>query len=225
MPNAPQYQIVILDEADNMTIEAQSALRRIIEDHTETTRFCLICNYITRIIDPIVSRCAKFRFGPLTVDSQIKRLQYISARENVNVNEAVLRQIIDVSEGDLRRSINLLQSMSQIDSSFLNEDLVNDICGVIPKEFIKETIDKARSTDTADIRELSDEIEAQGFDSMQLISQVQEYVLESEFDDREKNEIGQAILLSYNNLLKKGTPKVELMNLLGTIRKTFMMQE
>jgi len=105
----PQIQFVILDEADSMTHDAQAALRRIIESHATTTRFCIICNYISKIIDPLASRCVKFRFSPISEEAQKERLLKICTNEGVKLQSPeVLDKLIKVTEGDLRRSINTL---------------------------------------------------------------------------------------------------------------------
>ena len=92
-----------------MTIDAQAALRRIIEQYSTNTRFCIICNYISKIIDPLASRCVKFRFSPIARDAQIERLKMICERENVKVaSDDVFSALVDISAGDLRRSINTL---------------------------------------------------------------------------------------------------------------------
>ena len=94
-----------------MTIDAQSALRRIIEAHAKTTRFCIICNYISKIIDPLASRCVKFRFSPIGQEAQKERLLKICETESVRVDsEEVIDRLIEITEGDLRRSINTLQT-------------------------------------------------------------------------------------------------------------------
>lgn len=109
----PPYKIIILDEADSMTADAQSALRRTMETYSGVTRFCLICNYVTRIIDPLASRCSKFRFKALDASNAIDRLRFISEQENVKCDDGVLERILDISAGDLRRGITLLQSASK----------------------------------------------------------------------------------------------------------------
>jgi len=107
------FKIIILDEADSMTAQAQAALRRTMEHFTRVTRFCLICNYVSRIIDPLASRCAKFRFKPLSRASMLKRLRSVSVAEQVRCTESGFDALLSTSEGDMRRSINYLQSASQ----------------------------------------------------------------------------------------------------------------
>ncbi|KAL8656134.1 MAG: hypothetical protein Q9210_000460 [Variospora velana] len=110
----PPYKIIILDEADSMTQDAQSALRRTMETYSKITRFCLICNYVTRIIDPLASRCSKFRFKSLDQGNAKKRLEEIAEVEHVKVEDGVLDTLIKCSEGDLRKAITFLQSAARL---------------------------------------------------------------------------------------------------------------
>jgi replication factor C subunit 2/4 len=110
----PPYKIIILDEADSMTQDAQSALRRTMETYSKITRFCLICNYVTRIIDPLASRCSKFRFKMLDQGNSKKRLEEIVENENVRLENGAVDTLIRCSEGDLRKAITFLQSVSRL---------------------------------------------------------------------------------------------------------------
>lgn len=92
-----------------MTNDAQSALRRVMEDNSKSTRFCIICNYVTKIIEPLSSRCVKYRFKPIPVEVQLHKLQQICVEEKVNLNEKQLHSLLE--KGDLRQSINSLQSL------------------------------------------------------------------------------------------------------------------
>lgn len=110
----PPYKIIILDEADSMTQDAQSALRRTMETYSKITRFCLICNYVTRIIDPLASRCSKFRFKMLDQGNAKKRLENIAANENVRMEDGAVDRLIECSDGDLRKAITFLQSAARL---------------------------------------------------------------------------------------------------------------
>ncbi len=106
------FKIVYLDEADALTRDAQQALRRIMEEYAETCRFIFACNYSSRIIDPIQSRCAVFRFRKIDAPDIRKYLEKISESEGLELEEGVLDIIVEESEGDLRKAVNILQSSS-----------------------------------------------------------------------------------------------------------------
>ncbi|KAI7036898.1 Replication factor C subunit, partial [Hortaea werneckii] len=110
----PPYKIVVLDEADSMTQDAQSALRRTMETYSKITRFCLVCNYVTRIIDPLASRCSKFRFKSLDEANAGKRLEDIAKLEGVKLEDGVVDTLLRCSEGDLRKAITFLQSAARL---------------------------------------------------------------------------------------------------------------
>ncbi|KAL9130940.1 MAG: hypothetical protein Q9217_000986 [Psora testacea] len=110
----PPYKMIVLDEADSMTQDAQSALRRTMETYSKITRFCLICNYVTRIIDPLASRCSKFRFKMLDQGDAKKRLEDIAENEHLKLGEGAADTLIKCSEGDLRKAITFLQSAAKL---------------------------------------------------------------------------------------------------------------
>lgn len=152
----PPYKIIILDEADSMTQDAQGALRRIMETYAKITRFCLVCNYVTRwvyfhsyilmlheddrvdrIIEPLASRCSKFRFTPLDSTSTSNRLSHIATAEHIPLDHSVISTLISTSQGDLRRSITYLQSASRLSSSInppvpITARDIQEIAGVLP---------------------------------------------------------------------------------------------
>jgi replication factor C small subunit len=108
------FKIIILDEADEMTADAQTALRRIIEDTARICRFILIANNISKIIDPIQSRCAVFKFSTIPEKDVVFHLKEISKKEKLKSDENGLAAIYEYSEGDLRHAINLLQATASL---------------------------------------------------------------------------------------------------------------
>jgi replication factor C small subunit len=109
-------KIIILDEADEMTSEAQTALRRIIEDSARTTRFVIICNYLSQIIEPIQSRCVVFRFTRLPKEDVMDHLKMICEQQKAKYEEKALAQIYEATGGDLRHSINIMQAAAGMGS-------------------------------------------------------------------------------------------------------------
>ncbi|KAL0078998.1 DNA replication factor [Phycomyces blakesleeanus] len=104
------FKLILLDEADAMTTQAQAALRRVIEKYTKNVRFCIVCNYVSKIIPAIQSRCTRFRFAPLETEQIEKRLETIVEAEGINLTEDGKGALLKLSRGDMRRALNILQA-------------------------------------------------------------------------------------------------------------------
>jgi replication factor C small subunit len=149
--NVP-FKVIFLDEADALTPEAQQALRRTMENYSATCRFILSCNYSSKIIDPIQSRCAIFRFKLLEQKDIEKYLTMISESENLNINPEAMETLYEGSEGDCRKATNLLQSTSSI-SPTITTDLVSTILSSAKPKDIRVVLDYSLSGDFQKARE------------------------------------------------------------------------
>ncbi|EGC34633.1 hypothetical protein DICPUDRAFT_153140 [Dictyostelium purpureum] len=123
------YKLIILDEADSMTNIAQTALRRVIEKYTKTTRFCIVCNYVVKIIPALQSRCTRFRFKPLPDSATEERLKEILKIENVQIDEEGMKAVLFLGDGDMRKSLNILQSVSMSTNGLIGEEQIYKCTG------------------------------------------------------------------------------------------------
>ncbi len=146
------FKIIFLDEADALTPEAQQALRRTMENYSQTCRFILSCNYSSKIIDPIQSRCAIFRFKLLEKKDIEKIIRKIEAAEKLQIKPESIEMIYEGSEGDCRRCINILQSTASI-SPLINPELVSTIISNAKPKDILVVLDYAISGDFQKARE------------------------------------------------------------------------
>jgi len=145
------YRLVILDESDEMTSDGQTALRRIMEENSEHTRFILVCNYSSGIIEPLQSRCAIFRFQRLDEASITEHLKHIAKKEKLKPSsDAVYGAIFEATQGDLRQAINLMQAASA--SGELTADSVRSVSGATAKARVAEIIGAAIAGDFEEAR-------------------------------------------------------------------------
>lgn len=178
--NVPKFKIIILDEADNMTKEAQQALRRVIEDYSKITRFCIICNYVTKIIEPLKSRCVMFRFKQIPFLAQRERLQDIADYEGIFMGEGACETLIEISKGDLRKSVNLLQLAKSAfgEKSVDRGDFVKISDTIACEDFRKEFLDLyAGLENERDKERFVDGLIRKGFMCKQVINACYDWVL------------------------------------------------
>jgi len=165
------FKVIILDEADNMTADAQQALRRLMEMYVSTTRFILMANYSSKIIEPIQSRCAVFRFVPLSREDVVGRLKMIADKEGVEFDPDALDAIYDITEGDMRRAINILQAAAALGRVTVSS--VYKVVGLAHPKEVREMIQLAFAGSFNDARERLRKIMIEyGLSGMDVIKQI-----------------------------------------------------
>lgn len=218
----PPYKIIILDEADSMTEDAQNALRRTMETYSKVTRFFFVCNYISRIIEPLASRCAKFRFKPLSEDIMSTRILHICKEEGLNLDSEALSTLSSISQGDLRRAITFLQGAARLfGSSISSKDLIS-VSGVIPHEIVQALLAacKSGSFDSAN-KEINNAI-AEGYPVSQMLSQLFDMVVESDdFSDEQKARICRKLGESDKCLVDGADEYLQLLDACSSMIKAF----
>ena len=180
------FKIIYLDESDALTREAQQALRRTMENYTQTCRFILSANYSSKIIEPIQSRCAVFRFKQLSKEEIYDIIEIISKEEKLKIDEKAKESIYEICEGDCRKLENILQSSAAI-SSHITEDLIHSIASIAKPKEIRGVLELALSNKFIEARnKLLDLMLSYGLAGIDIIKQIQKEILELNIDNKSK---------------------------------------
>ena len=217
-PVGAPFRIIFLDEVDNMTKDAQHALRREMEMYTKTASFILSCNYSSKIIDPIQSRCAIFRFAPIKGQDIVKRLEYIANEENVDYDDSALETIVYFVEGDMRKAVNLLQAASSGEGE-ITEDKIYDVVSKAKPKDINEMVTKALTGDFMGARDLLREtMVLQGTSGEDMVNQIYQDVvkraMEGNMDSEVYIDLIEAIADSDFRIREGANPRIQLEALL-----------
>ncbi|MBL7148300.1 MAG: replication factor C small subunit [Nanoarchaeota archaeon] len=179
-------KIIFLDEADSLTKEAQQALRRTMETYSNTTRFIFSANYSSKIIEPLQSRCTIFRFKPLEKEHIKEIIEDISKKENLKVDKKAIEALFEISNGDVRRVENVLQSCAVI-SKNIKEDLIYDIVSAAKPKEILEVLNLAIKGNFIKSKNLLlDTMLKHGLSGLDIIKQIQQEIWNLDIKDEDK---------------------------------------
>ncbi len=210
------FKIIILDEADEMTSAAQTALRRIIEDTAKICRFILIANNVSKIIEPIQSRCATFKFTSIPEEDVITRLEEIAKKEKVKTDKKGLKAIYDYSEGDLRHAINLMQATASLGG--VTEENVKASAGLTKTSDVDEVLKIALSGKVVKAREKMIElIKVYGMSESDFLKYLNSSVFKSKHD--KLSDILQVIAKYDYRILVGANSEIQLSAMLAELAK------
>lgn len=214
-PIGGDFKIIFLDEADALTSDAQAALRRTMENYTRTCRFILSCNYSSRIIDPIQSRCAIFRFRSLKPESVRKYLERIAKAEKIKITDDGLEALIYVAQGDLRRAVNSLQVAAAI-SSTVDSDALYKAASTARPEEVRKLIEISLEGDFLKARDTLDSLLIEyGLSGEDILKQIHRTVFDLGIPDEYKVRLVDSIGETDFRLVEGSNERIQLENLLS----------
>lgn len=212
-----EYRIIFLDEADALTSDAQAALRRTMEQFSNNVRFVLSCNYSSQVIDPIQSRCAVFRFAPLSDEAVETQIRKISDHEGIELTDSGVDALVYTADGDMRRAINGLQAAAVIDDA-VDEDAVFEITSTARPEEIQEMVTRALDGDfTAARSKLDTLLTDDGIAGGDIIDQLHRSVWEFGLDDTEAVRVMDRIGETDFRITKGASERIQLEALLASL--------
>lgn len=211
----PPFKIIILDEADALTSDAQSAMRRMMEDFSDVTRFCILCNYISKIIDPIASRCAKFRFKPLSKESLAARIRAVSLSEGLSVSDQTVVALDRACRGDLRLAIMYLQSAAKAHGNNLESEDFVTVAGIVPMPVMNSYLSELLTGGFEQIYSATLRIVQDGFGALQVLEQLHEYLTSREctLSSASRSVLSIKLCETEKRLLDKGDDFLQLLDL------------
>ncbi len=218
--DAPPWKIIILDEADTMTSDSQFALRRIMEQYSKITRFCIICNYHNKIIDPIISRCSLFRFKPIESNEIIGKLQYICDKEKFKCEEKLLEKIVSICRGDLRKAINLLQKCFNSYGDKVNEELLDEMSGIIPTDKFNQLMKYVIDKDINNVDIAINKLFLEGYSMVNQVILFHNYIINLDIPSEKKSDILCKLSDIDQNLIKGCDEFIQFMKLVYHIMVT-----
>ena len=180
------FKIIFLDEADALTADAQAALRRTMEMYSKVCRFILSCNYVSRIIEPIQSRCAVFKFKPVPKEAMKKRLREIAENEGLEIDDEALEVLIYISGGDFRKAINALQGAAALDKKITPEVLYQITATARPEE-LRKILEAALKGNYLQAKDMLENLMAEyGMSGEDVVSQLFREIMYSNLDEKLK---------------------------------------
>ena len=217
LPIDAPFKIISLDEADALTSAAQHALRRTMEKYVSSSRFVLLCNYPGKIIEPIQSRCAFFRFQRLGDDVIKEQMAYISKQENVDYTSKGLDMLVKVSNGDLRKAINVLQATAATGGKIEETSVLETVGGVDPNE-IEKLLNAARNQEFDRAKgKLQDLIFVRGVAGSDIIREINSNITKMDFSDESKLKIIDRLAEVDFRLTEGASPDIQIAALLAHI--------